>query len=84
MLFSWQELALRDSSVNFLLKDKYHSSQPRQLFGGVLGSVAKGFSYMQPGAFLGASTGTTAQQDAQTIFQLTYEKKPAHSKSDYR
>ena len=63
-------------------QDKY-SAQPRQLFGGVLGSVTKGFSYMQPGGLLGAPI-TQQQQEAQTIFELTYEKKPLHSKSDYR
>ncbi len=59
------------------------SSQPRQLFGGVLGSVAKGISYMQPGALLGSSSSTQIPETP-TLFELCYEKNPPHSKSDYR
>ena len=54
------------------------SSQPRQL-GSMLGGAAKG-PVMQQALGLGQQ----ALAKDQTLFELLYEKKPAHSNADYR
>ncbi len=52
----------------------------RQLFGGMLGSVGSRPTSLQPTA---ESTANIPHHE-NTLFDLTYEKKPMHSTADYK
>ena len=47
--------------------------------GGVLSTSTK--SYMAPGALFG---GISEVKDKSSLFEMVYEKKPAHNQADYR